>query len=96
MTTRRVAWRRSDEAQADEHCTLTLRHGGLSLVGTILGAEGGVPVRVEYRVMADGAGLTTAVHVRDQRGFAVRTLQARLLRGVPVMSTSTMDPHSTQ
>jgi hypothetical protein len=74
MTTRRVAWRRSDEAQADEHCTLTLRHGGLSLVGTILGAEGGVPVRVEYRVMADGAGLTTAVHVRDQRGFEARTI----------------------
>jgi len=74
MTTRRAAWRRSDEVQADEHCTLTLRHGGLSLVGTILGAEGGVPVRVEYRVMADGAGLTTAVHVRDQRGFEVRTI----------------------
>jgi hypothetical protein len=74
MTTRRVAWRRSDEAQADEHCTLTLRHGGLSLVGTILGAEGGVPVRVEYRVMADGTGLTSAVHVRDQRGFEARTI----------------------
>src|SRR5450759_3609602 len=67
MTTRRVAWRRSDEAQADEHCTLTLRNGGLSLVGTILGAEGGVPVRIEYRVMADGAGLTTA-RTRDARG----------------------------
>ena len=74
MTTRRVAWRRSDEVQADEHCTLTLRDSGLSLVGTILGAEGGVPVRIEYRVMADGAGLTTAVHVRDLRGFEARTI----------------------
>lgn len=74
MTTRRAAWRRSDEVQVDEHCTLTVRDGGLSLVGTVLGAEGGLPVRIEYRVMADGAGLTTAVHVRDLRGFEERTI----------------------
>jgi hypothetical protein len=74
MTTRRVAWRRSDEVETDEHCTLTLRDSGLSLVGTVLGAEGGVPVRVEYRVMTDRAGVTTAVHVRDLRGFETRTL----------------------
>lgn len=74
MTTRRVAWRRSDEVATDEHCTLTLREGGLSLVGTVLGAEGGLPVRVEYRVLADGAGLTTAAHVRDLRGFETRTI----------------------
>jgi hypothetical protein len=74
MTTRRVAWRRSDHAPADEHCTLTLRDSGLSLVGTILGAEDGLPVRIEYRVLTDAAGLTSAVHVRDLRGFAGRTL----------------------
>ena len=59
MTTRRVAWRRSDEVQADEHCTINLRDSGLSLIGTVLGAEDGVPVRVEYRVLADAAGATT-------------------------------------
>jgi len=74
MTTRRVAWRRSDEAATDEHCTMTLRGGGLSLVGTVLGAEGGLPVRIEYQVLADGAGLTTAAHVRDLRGFETRTI----------------------
>lgn len=74
MTTRRVAWRRSDEVQTDEHCTLTQRDTGLSLVGTVLGAEGGAPVRIEYRVLTDGAGLTTAAHVRDLRGFEQRTL----------------------
>jgi uncharacterized protein len=74
MTTRRVAWRRSDEVATDEHCTLTLRDGGLSLVGTVLGGEAGRPVRVEYRVLADAAGLTTAVHVRDLRGFDSRTI----------------------
>jgi hypothetical protein len=74
MTTRRAAWRRSDEVAVDEHCTLTLRDGGLSLVGTVLGAEGGQPVRIEYRVLADGTGLTTAVHVRDLRGFDTRTI----------------------
>lgn len=74
MTTIRVAWRRSDEVAADEHCTLTLRDSGLSLVGTILGAEGGLPVRIEYRVLADGAGMTTAAHVRDLRGFETRTI----------------------
>jgi hypothetical protein len=74
MTTRRVAWRRSDEVEADEHCTLTTRDSGLSLVGTVMGAEGGVPVRVEYRVLADRTGMTTAVHVRDLRGFETRTI----------------------
>ena len=82
MTTRRVAWRRSDDVPADELCTLTLRDGGLSLVGTVLGAEGGLPVRIEYQVMADGTGMTTAVHVRDLRGFVVRTIAlARDARG---------------
>jgi hypothetical protein len=78
MTTRRVAWRRSDEVLADEHCTITLRDSGLSLVGTVLGAEDGVPVRIEYRVLADASGATTGVHVRDLRGFAQR--QATLAR----------------
>lgn len=74
MATRRVAWRRSDEVVTDEHCTLTQRDSGLSLVGTVLGSEGGVPVRIEYRVLADAGGLTTAAHVRDLRGFEQRTL----------------------
>ena len=74
MSTRRVAWRRTDEVATDEHCTLTQRDSGLSLVGTVLGSEGGVPVRIEYRVLADAEGLTTAAHVRDLRGFEQRTL----------------------
>lgn len=74
MSTRRVAWRRSDEVQTDEHCTLTQRDTGLSLVGTVLGAEDGAPVRIEYRVLTDADGLTTAAHVRDLRGFEQRTL----------------------
>jgi hypothetical protein len=72
MTTRRAAWRRSDEVATDEVCTLTTRDNGLSLVGTVLGAEGGLPVRVEYRVLVDKTGLTTAAHVRDLRGFETR------------------------
>lgn len=74
MTTRRVVWRRSGGSETDEHCTLTLRDSGLSLVGTVLGAENGVPIRIEYRILTDAAGLTTAVHVRDLRGFEQRTL----------------------
>ena len=74
MTTRRVAWRRSDDVEADEHCTLTVRDSGLSLVGTVLGAQRGLPVRVEYRILADAPGLTAAVNVRDMRGFEQRTL----------------------
>ncbi len=82
MPTRRVTWRRTDDALTDEHCTIALRDAGLSLVGTVLGAERGLPVRVEYRVVADGAGLTTAAHVRDYRGFAQRQLTlARDARG---------------
>ena len=74
MTTRRVAWRRTDESEVDEHCTLTQRDSGLSLVGTVLGGVTGLPVRIEYRVLTDAAGLTTAAHVRDLRGFETRTL----------------------
>jgi uncharacterized protein len=74
MTTTRVAWRRSDEVEADEHCTLTRRDSGLALVGTVLGSDAGMPIRVEYRVLTDAAGFTTAVHVRDLRGFEQRVL----------------------
>ena len=74
MTTRRVSWRRSDEVTADELCTVTIRSSGLSLVGTVIGAEDGQPGRVEYQVQVDGAGLTTAAHVRDLRGFDTRTI----------------------
>lgn len=74
MTTRRAAWRRSDEIETDEHCTLTVRDAGLSLVGTVLGSEAGAPVRIEYRVLADDTGITTAAHVRDLRGFEQRTI----------------------
>ncbi len=74
MTTRRVSWRRSGSLEADEHATLTVRDGGLSLVGTIVGGEAGIPFRTEYRVLADGTGNTTAVNVRDVRGFATRQL----------------------
>jgi hypothetical protein len=75
MTTRRVTWRRSDEIATDELCTMTIRDGGLSLIGTVLGADSvGTPLRTEYRVLADGSGLTTAVHVRDLAGFAQRTV----------------------
>jgi hypothetical protein len=78
-----VAWRRTDEVLADEHCTLAVRGGGLSLIGTVLGSEEGVPIRIEYRVLADGAGLTSAVHVRDLRGFDQRTLTVeRSTKGV--------------
>jgi hypothetical protein len=74
MTTRRMTWRRSDEVETDEHCTASIRDSGLSLVGTVIGAEAARPVRVEYRVLTDSKGVTTAVHVRDLRGFEQRTL----------------------
>jgi len=74
MTTRRVVWRRTDEIPADEHCTLSVRDGGLSLVGTVLGSDAGVPIRIEYRVQAAGTGHTAAVHVRQTHGFSQRTL----------------------
>ena len=74
MTTRRAAWRRSDEIETDELCTLTIRDNGYSMVGTVLGADAGAPLRVEYQVLVDRAGLTTAAHVRELRGFTTRTL----------------------
>jgi hypothetical protein len=73
MATQRVTWRRTDEHATDEHATLTVRETGLALIGTIIGADVGVPLRVEYRVMTDGDGLTTGAHVRQLRGFEQRT-----------------------
>jgi hypothetical protein len=74
VTTRRVSWRRTDEVESDEWCTLSLRDNGLSLVGTVVGAIDQLPLRVEYRVFADPAGLTTAVHVREWHGFEQRAI----------------------
>jgi len=74
MTTRRVTWRRSDDVETDEQCTISIRDSGLSLVGTVIGSQQVRPIRVEYRVLTDARGLTTAVHVRDLRGFEQRTL----------------------
>lgn len=83
MATRRITWRRSDELETDEHATLTVRDTGLSLVGTVIGAQEGVPLRTEYRVLTNGAGLTTAAHVRDLRGFDQRALTVeRSAKGV--------------
>lgn len=83
MATRRVAWRRSDEVETDEHATLTIRDTGLAFVGTVLGAESGLPVRIEYRVLTDGAGVTTGAHIRDLRGFEQRALTVeRTAKGV--------------
>lgn len=62
---------------------MTLRDGALSIVGTVLGAEAGVPVRIEYRVLTDGSGMTRAAHIRDLRGFEQRALTLeRTARGV--------------
>ncbi len=74
MTTRRVAWRRGDEVETDEWCTLTVRPAGASLVGTVIGAQGGLPLRIEYRVFTNASGMTTGVHVRQWHGFEQRQL----------------------
>ena len=74
MTTRRVAWRRTDEVETDEWCTLTVRPSGVTLVGTVIGAWSGLPVRIEYRVLTNAAGVTTAAHVRQWHGFEQRQL----------------------
>jgi hypothetical protein len=74
VTTRRVSWRRDDEVATDEWCSLSVRDAGLSLVGTIVGVIAGLPLRVEYRVLAEPDGATAAVHVRQWHGFGQRSL----------------------
>jgi hypothetical protein len=74
MTTTRIGWRRTGEIDVHEQCTVSVRDSGMSLVGTVLGADGGVPVRIEYRVMVDARGSTTAAHVRQIRGFEQATV----------------------
>lgn len=58
----------------DEHCTLTKSSDALSLTGTVLGADESVPVRVDYRVVADPAGFTSSASVEALRGFQPRVL----------------------
>jgi uncharacterized protein len=70
----RLVWRRSGSVGVDEHCTVDGHGGRLSLTGTVLGAEDGVPVRVEYSVLTDPDGFTTEVHVTDVRGFRSRAI----------------------
>src|SRR6266542_2782470 len=74
MTTRRVAWRRGDEVETDEWCTLTVRPTGATLMGTVIGAQNGLPLRIEYRVLTNPNGQTAAVHVRQWHGFEQRQL----------------------
>lgn len=71
--TRRVAWRRSGPVEVDEICTVTLRPSGISMAGTILGADGETPVRVDYSVTTDANGFTTEARARDLRGFEQRS-----------------------
>jgi hypothetical protein len=70
----RLAWHRAGPAAFHEHCTLEVRSSGLSMTGTVLGAEHDLPVRVDYSVATDDAGFTTAVHVTDQQGFQRRSV----------------------
>ena len=71
-TTRLVAWRQSGTVEADEHCRLDVRASGVSLEGTVLGAQEGTPIRARYQVIAGRDGLTTTVRVRIQRGLIRR------------------------
>ncbi len=73
-STLRLAWRRGGGAEVDEHCTVDRRTAGVGLTGTVLGAEDGIPVRVEYSVRTDLDGFTTEVHVLDVRGFQRRAV----------------------
>lgn len=70
----RLAWHRAGPAAFHEHCTVDARSVGLSIHGTVLGAEDDLPVRVDYMVLTDDAGLTTQVHVTDVRGFERRSV----------------------
>ena len=91
----------SGATQADEHCRVDIHATGLSLHGTVLGAESGTPVRAEYHVVADSTCLSTTVHVRFQRGlgWTERTL-VRAPDGhwtvdgldAPLPSTNTLPP----
>ncbi len=67
-TSRLVAWRRSGTTQTDEHCRVTLGPRGISLQGTVLGAEGGSPVRIDYLVVADGLSMRAQVGLSQGAG----------------------------
>lgn len=62
-------WRQSGTTQTDEHCRLDVGACGVSLEGTVLGAQNGTPVHVRYRVLAGADGVTTTVHVCFQQGL---------------------------
>jgi uncharacterized protein len=72
---RHVVWRRSSELQTIEWCTLVEGPGEKVLKGLILGAVGGLPLRIEYHIVCYSNWQTSTVDVRQQHGRE-RTLLA--------------------
>lgn len=71
---RLVSWSRSPEPETYEHCMLTRTGACVTLAGTLLGSDAGVPVRVDYRVNTDRNGLSASTNVVYARGFERRSL----------------------
>ena len=67
-TVREIMWRRVMDDLSFEHARLERADGGVRLSGTILVAEGGTPLRVEYAVNCDERWRTRAVTVTQRHG----------------------------
>lgn len=72
---REIMWRRTIDDMSFEHARLERGPIGIVLSGTVLMAEGGTPLRVEYTVSCDDRWNTLAVTVTQSLNGRSRTLR---------------------
>ena len=74
-TVREIMWRRVMDDLSFEHARLERDDDGVRLSGTVLVAEGGIPLRVEYAVACDPRWRTRTLSVTQVHGGRRRRLR---------------------
>ncbi|HLY57506.1 MAG TPA: putative glycolipid-binding domain-containing protein [Stellaceae bacterium] len=72
---REILWRRTLDGLSFEHLRIGLGTDGPELAGTVLIAEAGMPLRVEYRIACDAAWRTRSVEITQTHAGTLATLR---------------------
>ncbi len=70
-----VMWRRVMDEASVEHVLIVTGQGGVEITGTVLIAEEGVPLRVDYSIRCSEGWSTRHVEVRQSYNGEARTLR---------------------
>ena len=69
-----LMWRRDGDGNSMEQATIRRDDAGIEIAGTVLLAEKGAPLRVEYRLQCDAAWNTRRVEVSQDFAGATQSL----------------------